>query len=91
MYNVITKAGWALKQIKSDKIEEADVEKKYLGFILNTSRMDVRAPEKKLQKTRDAILEILKRKETPVKHLARILIIIISLEPSHGMAARIST
>ena len=91
VYNVITKAGWAIEESKSDKITEASREKKYLGFLLNTEKMEIKATESKLEKTRKATLEALGREETPVKHLAGVLGLIISLEPSHGMATRIST
>ena len=90
-YNAITKAGWAIEEAKSDKVDNATFEKKYLGFILNTIRMDVKAPAKKLEKTGEAITELVQREVTPVKHLARVLGQIISLEPSHGMSTRVST
>lgn len=90
-YNAITRSGWAIEQVKSDKVSDASCEKKYLGFILNTTRMDVKAPTIKLEKIKSAILEVLKRNMMPARHLARVLGLIISLEPSHGMATRIST
>ena len=90
-YNVITQAGWAIEEKKSDQITNASQEKKYLGFLLNSRKMDITATKGKLEKTKLAINETLRRERTPVKHLAGILGQINSLEPSHGMAARIAT
>ena len=91
VYNVVTQAGWAIEASKSDKVTEAAREKKYLGFLLNTEKMEIKATGRKLEKTEKAIRETLEREEIPIKHLARVLGLIVSLEPSHGMATRIST
>ena len=90
-YETISKAGWAIEPKKSDKISNASTEKKYLGFLINTEDMEVKASKKKVAKTQAEIKQLLGRTQTPVKHLAKVLGIITSLEPSHGMSARIST
>lgn len=90
-YNTITQAGWAIETSKSDKITSAAREKNYLGFTLDTGKMQIWAPEAKLRKAESMIQEILQRSHIPPKHLAKILGIIISLEPSHGMVSRVAT
>lgn len=90
-YNTITRAGWAIEKSKSDSIHDASFSKKYLGFQINTQDMSVSSPERKLEKAKSSLEDLLGREMTPVKHLASVLGLIISMEPSHGMIARIST
>lgn len=90
-YNTITKAGWSIEVSKSDKVTEVVTEESYLGFHLDTTKMLVSSPEMKLQKTETIVREILQRTHSPPKYLTKVLGTIISLEPSHGMLARIST
>lgn len=91
VYNTITKAGWAIEESKSDKLAQAATSKTYLGVIIDTQFMVVKMGDEKLRKVEERINQVLQRTKTPVKQLASTLGLIVSMEPSHGMRARIST
>ncbi len=91
VYNTITKAGWTIEKAKSDGIEQSETQKVYLGMIIDTEEMLVKAPNFKLGKLEENISQMLSREMTPVKSLASILGQIIAIEHSHGMLSRIST
>jgi hypothetical protein len=91
VYNVITKAGWAIAVDKSDGENQAATVKKYLGFKIDTGLMKVFSQDSKLKKIGDEILEALQRCSLSPKKLAAVLGKITSTEPSHAMLARITT
>jgi hypothetical protein len=90
-YEVITKAGWAIEKLKSDSPDDAAKVKNYLGFIIDSKEMMVSSPVTKLLKIEELVKDTLRRQEVPVKHLAKIMGKIISIEPSHGLLARVAT
>jgi hypothetical protein len=90
-YGVITRAGWAIEKSKSDRPEDGDTSKSYLGFVIDSKNMVVTLPCLKIQKIEEAIKDLLERQRVPVKHLAAVLGKIISTEPSHGMLSRVAT
>jgi hypothetical protein len=90
-YDVISKAGWAIEVDKSDGRNDASKEKKYLGFLIDSHNLRVKATEEKLQKVSKMIKEVLRMSKIPIKRLASLMGNIIALEPSHGMIARVTT
>lgn len=90
-YNIITKAGWAIEKEKSDKPNASSKLKKYLGFLIDTEKMKICAPEMKIKAVKEQIVDLIARHDVPVKHLAAVLGRIISLEYSHGMLVRVTT
>jgi len=91
VYNTVAAAGWAVEKSKSDMEGQAGKIKKYLGFVINTSDMIVSATEEKLQKIKMCIDACFASDLIKVKLLAKLLGLIISLEPSHDVLARVST
>ncbi len=90
-YEVVTKAGWAIETAKSDGFQESGRRKNYLGFLIDTDKMEVEATPKKIQKVARLTKEALKMSSIPIKRLASLMGNIIALEPSHGMLARVTT
>ncbi len=90
-YNTVTQAGWAVEPSKSDMPQAAAKSKKYLGFHIDSERLEVKAPDSKLKKLAILLKDFMEQDGVHVKHLAKILGNIIALEPSHGMLARVVT
>jgi hypothetical protein len=90
-YDVISKAGWAIEVDKSDGHNDASNEKKYLGFLINSQSLTVKATKEKIQKVSKMIQDTLRMSKIPIKRLASLMGNIIALEPSHGMLARVTT
>jgi len=47
-YAAIARAGWSIEKNKSDQEFEASRDKTYLGFIIDTQKMWVKAPRQKI-------------------------------------------
>lgn len=91
VYDTVAAAGWAIEREKSDKEGEAGRVKKYLGFVIDSEQMQVKATQEKLEKVQMKITQVLTDKEVRVKDLAGLLGLIVSLEHSHDFMARIAT
>ena len=91
VYNTIKAAGWQIAWHKSDKCNDSNVVKKYLGFVIDTSSMKVVCPQDKWDELRLCIVDSLSHQSVEVKILSRILGRIAALRPSHGRSVRICT
>jgi len=67
-----------------------EIGKTYLGFNINTIRMTVSAPQKKLESIMEMVKINVSHDMIPVKTMAAIMGKITSLEVSHGMLARLT-
>lgn len=88
-YEIVESAGWQISKEKSDSKKSASQSKKYLGFIIDSKRMFVYAPEEKMIVIKEMLDTLKETTKIRVKELARILGKITSLTPSHGPLARI--
>jgi len=91
VYEVLTKAGWQISYKKSDKVNEASRIKEYLGFVIDSEKMEVRINEDKLQKYERMLEHALSCEKMDIKQLAKVQGKIIALIPSHGFLARVSS
>jgi len=91
IYDVLNQAGWQISKEKSDGPGEAACIKEYLGFTIDTQKMQVSISESKILKLEKSILEAVNLKFLHIKHLSKIQGKIISLIPSHGFVARVAT
>jgi len=91
IYEILEKSGWQVSKEKSDKEDQANKKKKYLGFMIDTSDMRVYADDQKLSKVKDLVVKGMEKVVIPVKHLAKILGNIVALIPSHGFLARVAS
>jgi hypothetical protein len=90
-YKILKNSGWIIEISKSDKKENISQKKKYLGFEIDSVKMQVKATDDKIRSTKKAIGDVLGQAEVEVKDLAKVLGKIVSLRPSHGPLARISS
>jgi len=91
VYEVLTKAGWQISLEKSDGPGEAATVKEYLGFVIDTTKMQVSISEEKLLKIERVIKEALEQKVLPINTLSKVQGKIIALIPSHGFFARVAS
>jgi hypothetical protein len=90
-YEVLKNSGWILEVKKSDCAKDVSKSKKYLGFIIDSSKMMVFTSSEKIDKITEMIKGNLKKDLVEVKALASILGKIVSTKPSHGPLSRICT
>lgn len=91
VYDVVTKAGWAIAYQKSDGPGQASQRKRYLGFEIDTKVMNVYAPKQKLEELEQQLGVLLASPVVRIKKLASLLGKIVAMESSHAALARIST
>ncbi len=96
VYKVLRNSGWILEPKKSDKKEDINQSKEYLGFIIDTNSMAVRLQEAKKRRILQRIWETISHgsKPIPAKELAGTLGKMVATEPALGpivvMTARAS-
>ncbi len=90
-YRLIQMAGWILEVEKSDKRNESDNMKLYLGFLVDTVKMTVTKPADRLDEIVRSCKVLRDKRKCSVKELSSVLGKVAALIPSHGQVARVST
>ena len=86
VHGSLQSAGFELSASKSDKAEQVSQEKEYLGFIIDTSRMSLTAPPRKMSR----LHKILDNEEQQrgslrrAKEVASVIGKIVALQPALG-------
>lgn len=96
VYKVLQSSGWILEPEKSDKKEDINQSKEYLGFIIDNNSMTVRLQEAKKRRILKRVWDTISHgsKPIPAKELAGTLGKMVATEPALGpivvMTARAS-
>jgi hypothetical protein len=76
---------------KSDKLGDSAQRKEYLGFVIDTYKMSVHVPERKLVRVLQLLGDFLKARDHRIRDIASVVGKLISLEPALGRSVLIGT
>lgn len=89
IFEVLIKAGWQISLEKSDGPNEASFCKEYLGFVVDSEKMEVRLSEEKVEKLEKLLQDALALSAMDIRKLAKIQGKVISLIHSHGFLTKV--
>lgn len=89
VYDTLVQAGWQISLKKSDKKDDASCVKEYLGFIIDSLKMEVRISEEKMQKMETILQKALSLRSMEIRKFAKVQGKIVALIPSHGFLAKV--